>query len=95
MTDDRALLQRNDIAMTISKFDQFDFLIDIVPRDEIKAPPSRPAETGRTSSGGVLPDQVGGPDQVGCQIRWAGGVYREMCSTVIAAEAVSYSVTKE
>lgn len=29
-------IQRNDIAMAISKFDQFDFLIDIVPRDELK-----------------------------------------------------------
>lgn len=29
-------LQRNDIAMAITKFDQFDFLIDIVPRDELK-----------------------------------------------------------
>ena len=28
--------QKNDIAMAVSKFDQFDFLIDIVPRDEIK-----------------------------------------------------------
>lgn len=28
--------QRNDIAMAITKFDQFDFLIDIVPRDELK-----------------------------------------------------------
>lgn len=37
-TDDnkRRTLQRNDIAMAISKYDQFDFLIDIVPRDEIK-----------------------------------------------------------
>ena len=33
--------QRNDIAMAISKYDQFDFLIDIVPRDELK-PPKRP-----------------------------------------------------
>lgn len=32
------LLQRNDIAMAITKFDQFDFLIDIVPRDELKPP---------------------------------------------------------
>lgn len=32
----RRTLQRNDIAMAISKYDQFDFLIDIVPRDEIK-----------------------------------------------------------
>ena len=32
----RRTLQRNDIAMAISKFDQFDFLIDIVPREETK-----------------------------------------------------------
>lgn len=32
----RRTLQRNDIAMAITKYDQFDFLIDIVPRDEIK-----------------------------------------------------------
>ncbi|NWV32530.1 NFYC factor, partial [Grantiella picta] len=36
-------LQRNDIAMAITKFDQFDFLIDIVPRDELK-PPKRQEE---------------------------------------------------
>lgn len=39
----RRTLQRNDIAMAISKYDQFDFLIDIVPRDEIK--PKKEAET--------------------------------------------------
>lgn len=32
----RRTLQRNDIAMAVTKYDQFDFLIDIVPRDEIK-----------------------------------------------------------
>ena len=37
-------LQRNDIAMAITKFDQFDFLIDIVPRDELK-PPKRQVTT--------------------------------------------------
>ncbi|XP_054356150.1 nuclear transcription factor Y subunit gamma-like [Pongo pygmaeus] len=31
-------LQRNDIAMAITKCDQFDFLIDIVLRDELKPP---------------------------------------------------------
>uniref|UniRef100_A0A2I2ZEY5 Transcription factor CBF/NF-Y/archaeal histone domain-containing protein n=1 Tax=Gorilla gorilla gorilla TaxID=9595 RepID=A0A2I2ZEY5_GORGO len=31
-------LQRNDVAMAITKFDQFDFLIDIVLRDELKPP---------------------------------------------------------
>lgn len=32
----RRTLQRNDIGMAISKYDQFDFLIDIVPREEIR-----------------------------------------------------------
>lgn len=32
----RRTLQRNDIAMAISKCDTFDFLIDIVPREELK-----------------------------------------------------------
>ena len=32
----RKTLQRNDIAMAISKTDVYDFLIDIVPPDEIK-----------------------------------------------------------
>ncbi|CAM9619935.1 unnamed protein product [Ascophyllum nodosum] len=32
----RRTLQRNDIAMAVSKTDIYDFLIDIVPRDEIK-----------------------------------------------------------
>jgi len=32
----RRTLQRNDIATAITKFDQFDFLIDIVPREEMK-----------------------------------------------------------
>ncbi|XP_059616566.1 nuclear transcription factor Y subunit gamma isoform X2 [Phlebotomus argentipes] len=32
----RRTLQRSDIAMAISRYDQFDFLIDIVPREEIK-----------------------------------------------------------
>jgi len=32
----RRTLQRNDLAMAITKTDVFDFLIDIVPRDDIK-----------------------------------------------------------
>lgn len=32
----RRTLQRNDIAMAITKYDQFDFLIDIVPREELQ-----------------------------------------------------------
>ncbi|KAF4522491.1 hypothetical protein B566_EDAN002576, partial [Ephemera danica] len=52
----RRTLQRNDIAMAITKYDQFDFLIDIVPRDEIK-PAKRSEDSGsRTTS--MNPDQV-------------------------------------
>ncbi|KAK0069773.1 nuclear transcription factor Y subunit gamma-like isoform X2 [Biomphalaria pfeifferi] len=51
----RRTLQRNDIAMAISKFDQFDFLIDIVPREELK-PNKRQDELGRT--GNSLPEQI-------------------------------------
>jgi len=31
-----SLTQRNDVAMAITKYEQFDFLIDIVPREESK-----------------------------------------------------------
>jgi nuclear transcription factor Y gamma len=49
----RRTLQRNDIATAISKYDQFDFLIDIVPRDDIRPTTTRrPDEnTMRTSVG--------------------------------------------
>ncbi|CAH1255155.1 NFYC [Branchiostoma lanceolatum] len=50
----RRTLQRNDIAMAITKFDQFDFLIDIVPRDELK-PPKRQEEVRQAV---MAPDQV-------------------------------------
>jgi len=49
----RRTLQRNDIAMAITKYDQFDFLIDIVPRDDIK-----PTTKREDSSVRMAPDQV-------------------------------------
>jgi len=55
----RRTLQRNDIAMAITKYDQFDFLIDIVPRDEIKP------QAKRTSSlGSMETNTMSGADQV-------------------------------
>lgn len=45
----RRTLQRNDIAMAITKYDQFDFLIDIVPRDELKPQPKRPEAASQAS----------------------------------------------
>lgn len=53
----RRTLQRNDIAMAITKFDQFDFLIDIVPRDELK-PAKRQVEDEQVRTTTMLPDQV-------------------------------------
>lgn len=52
----RRTLQRNDIAMAITKYDQFDFLIDIVPRDELKPATKRTEDTVRTTA--MPPDQV-------------------------------------
>jgi len=51
----RRTLQRNDIAMAITKYDQFDFLIDIVPRDDIKPVTTTKREE---SSVRMVPDQV-------------------------------------
>lgn len=52
----RRTLQRNDIAMAITKFDQFDFLIDIVPRDDIKPMGKSMKEEGVVRTGST--DQV-------------------------------------
>ncbi|KAG8041913.1 hypothetical protein G9C98_007217 [Cotesia typhae] len=51
----RRTLQRNDIAMAITKYDQFDFLIDIVPRDELKQSKAQSDNVVRTS---MSSDQV-------------------------------------
>ncbi|KAJ8681261.1 hypothetical protein QAD02_017048 [Eretmocerus hayati] len=45
----RRTLQRNDLAMAITKYDQFDFLIDIVPRDELKQSKAQSDGSGRTA----------------------------------------------
>lgn len=42
--------------MAITKFDQFDFLIDIVPRDEIK--PTKARDDGNMKTASMNPDQV-------------------------------------
>lgn len=52
----RRTLQRNDIAMAVTKYDQFDFLIDIVPRDEIKQ--SKAQNEGTTVRTSMNSDQV-------------------------------------
>ena len=62
----RRTLQRNDIAMAITKYDQFDFLIDIVPRDEVAM---KPAANAKTQTATEMTAQVAGgnrmaPEQV-------------------------------
>lgn len=75
-TDDnkRRTLQRNDIAMAISKYDQFDFLIDIVPRDEIK--PKKENDPPKSSISVETPvqfcyQQIGGDVNVGTTLNTA------------------------
>jgi len=46
----RRTLSRSDIAKALSKSDQFDFLIDIVPRDEQPFPPATNSTAGKKSS---------------------------------------------
>lgn len=46
----RRTLQRSDIAQAIANYDQFDFLIDIVPREDIKPPNHRRHHNESTSA---------------------------------------------
>ena len=46
----RRTLSRSDIAKALSKSDQFDFLIDIVPRDELSFPGATTSRKGAGSS---------------------------------------------
>lgn len=52
----RRTLQKNDIAAAITRTDIFDFLVDIVPRDEIKD-----EAAGLGIVGGMVGPTVGGP----------------------------------
>ncbi|XP_030494384.1 nuclear transcription factor Y subunit C-4 [Cannabis sativa] len=47
----RRTLQKNDIAAAITRTDIFDFLVDIVPRDEIKEEAALGGMVGTTASG--------------------------------------------
>jgi nuclear transcription factor Y, gamma len=65
----RRTLQRSDIAAALAKSDMFDFLIDIVPRDDAQGHKQRPGQgaaaappaataPGVPQSGGQMPQQV-------------------------------------
>lgn len=55
----RRTLQRSDIASALAKSDMFDFLIDIVPREEAASHTKR--TTGPTGPGGGVVPPVSGP----------------------------------
>lgn len=57
----RRTLSRADIAKALSKSDQFDFLIDIVPREEIVFPASNGAGSSKKAGLANKGDQVGMP----------------------------------
>lgn len=68
----RRTLQRSDIASALGKSDMFDFLIDIVPREDAQANastgshakrPSTNAGTGSGGAGGLPPNSAGLPPQ--------------------------------
>ncbi|KAI9891318.1 MAG: hypothetical protein M1814_002831 [Vezdaea aestivalis] len=61
----RRTLQRSDIASALSKSDMFDFLIDIVPREEAAAQNKRSGQQNSSSSlpgsgSGAIPPQAAG-----------------------------------
>ncbi|TFK59896.1 histone-fold-containing protein [Pluteus cervinus] len=56
----RRTLSRSDISKALSKSDQFDFLIDIVPRDELPFPGASAAGGGSSAGGGMGGVSVGG-----------------------------------
>lgn len=59
----RRTLQRSDIASALAKSDMFDFLIDIVPREEAAAHSKRQAGGSQAGQGGAQPM----PGQPGAQ----------------------------
>ncbi|KAL4861115.1 hypothetical protein BDV12DRAFT_75430 [Aspergillus spectabilis] len=65
----RRTLQRSDIAAALSKSDMFDFLIDIVPREEATSHAKRSSQTAGAPAGAAGPTAAGQlpPSQHGVQ----------------------------
>jgi nuclear transcription factor Y gamma len=56
----RRTLQRSDIASALAKSDMFDFLIDIVPRDEAQQGSKKGGHHGQTGHAAAAQAQMGG-----------------------------------
>lgn len=65
----RRTLQRSDIASALAKSDMFDFLIDIVPREEAASHAKRAAAPGGGAPGVAAPGQM--PGQPGSIVQGA------------------------
>lgn len=64
----RRTLQRSDVANAVSKSDQFDFLIDIIPREESQAAAAASAANSnatKTAPGGSIPATTTAAQHVG------------------------------
>ncbi|XP_026750396.1 nuclear transcription factor Y subunit gamma isoform X2 [Galleria mellonella] len=83
----RRTLQRNDIAMAISKSDQFDFLIDIVPRHEVK--PSKPREEPPRPSPAT--DQLAQQHQAALQATTQPQIVVQPCAQVVQSSSAGSS----
>ncbi|KAJ3067516.1 Nuclear transcription factor Y subunit C-4 [Podochytrium sp. JEL0797] len=55
----RRTLQKSDVATALSRQDMYDFLIDIVPRDEV-APAAGPSNSTAAARAGASPTRGGG-----------------------------------
>ncbi|KAF8989821.1 histone-fold-containing protein [Cyathus striatus] len=72
----RRTLSRSDIAKALSKSDQFDFLIDIVPRDELPFPGANGAgkKVGSNSKGGQISMNPADGQPGGLELEGGAGV---------------------
>ncbi|CAG9793014.1 unnamed protein product [Diatraea saccharalis] len=82
----RRTLQRNDIAMAISKSDQFDFLIDIVPRHEVKV--SKPREENHHTMA-TITEQITQQNHSSIQTSGPQQIVLQPCAQVVQAGASS------
>ncbi|KAJ4839063.1 Nuclear transcription factor Y subunit C-1 [Turnera subulata] len=102
----RRTLQKNDIAAAITRTDIFDFLVDIVPRDEIKDEPAGLAGmVGATASGvpyfyppmgqpaGPAGMMIGRPavDPTGVYVQPPSQAWQSVWQTAATAEDGSYA----
>ncbi|KAK3313454.1 histone-fold-containing protein [Apodospora peruviana] len=84
----RRTLQRSDIASALAKSDMFDFLIDIVPREEAASHAKRTtAGQAGAAQAGQMPPGVAAPNHGGQHPMAAAPDYTQLGGHAIASEA--------